>query len=97
MRPSIFSPLLLTSSFFFGLPELVDPAEAVVGEEGLLRQAGQQLLQREPLLRGELDLQQHVVGAENLRQHPAGVTRRQDEAVRGRRSATGPVPRTLPG
>ena len=67
-----------------GLPELVHPSQAVVGDEGPLRQAGEQFLQLQPLLRGEVDLQQHVVGAENLRQHPAGITRRKDEAVRGR-------------
>ena len=48
------------------LPELVDPAEAVVGREDVARQAREQLLQREPVLGGELDLQQHVVGAEDF-------------------------------
>ncbi len=33
------------------------------------------------MLRGELDLQQHVIGPEDLRQHPAGVSGRQDVAV----------------
>ena len=64
------------------LPELVDPPERVVGGEDRDGQARQQLLQREPVVDRELDLQQHVVGAEDFGKHPAGIFRRQDEAVR---------------
>ena len=79
-----------------GLPELVDPAQAVVGQERFLSAACEQLFQSEAMLRGELDLQQHVVGAEDLRQHLAGVAGRQREAV-GRPFRLWPVPRIPPG
>ncbi len=64
------------------LPELVDPAQAIVGQERFAGQAGQQLFRGQPLFRCELDVQQHVVGAKNLGQHPASVAGREDEPVR---------------
>jgi hypothetical protein len=70
------------------LPELVHPAETVVRQKRLRRQFAQQFLERQPMFRGELDFQEHVVGAKHLRQHAAGVPGRQDEAVCRRRIGT---------
>ena len=76
-------PALVDFLFLLGLPELVDPAQAVVGGEDLDGRLASSFSRGSRSLRGELDLQQHVVGAEDLRQHPAGITGRQHEAVRG--------------
>ena len=68
--------------FALRLPELIDPAQAVLGGEDLDRQLGDQLLQRPLVLRREADLEHGIIGPENLRQHPGRVACRQRPAVR---------------
>ena len=55
------------------LPELVDPAEAVVGLEHRLRQTLQQVLHLGARFRRQRDLKHRIVLAEDLRQHPLGI------------------------
>ena len=52
-----------------GLPELIDPAEAVGGDKHLARQLVQHVLQLRARLRRERDFEHRVTLAENLGQH----------------------------
>ena len=63
------------------LPELVDPPQRVGGGEDRLRQRRQQLLQLEHVLGREGDLEQRVVGPEDLRQHPLGAAGGEDPHI----------------
>ena len=64
------------------LPELIDPAEAVVGLEHRARQTLQQVLQLRARFRRQRDLEHRIVLAEDLRQHPLGVVARELQPVR---------------
>ncbi|MPM04009.1 hypothetical protein SDC9_50276 [bioreactor metagenome] len=59
-----------------GLPELVDPAQAVGGGEYFGREAGQKALQLVLVLGGEGKAEDRRIGPEDLGQHPGGVPRR---------------------
>src|SRR3954467_15440271 len=51
------------------LPELVHPAQTIVGGKDRLWQCVQELLQLLQILRRKRNLKQWIVGAEDLRQH----------------------------
>ena len=72
----LIDPLLLLA-----LPELVTPAQAVVGGEDLGREPGQDFLHRLRVLGCVRNLQERIVCPENLRQHPRGVPGGQRPAV----------------
>ena len=61
--------------FLLGLPELVHPSQRVGRTENGGRQTLNQLLQLQPVLSGELDLERRMIRAEHLGQHPMGIAR----------------------
>src|SRR3989442_6256599 len=63
--------------FALRLPELIDPAQAVLSGKDLDRQIGDEFLQRPFVLRREADLENGIIGPEYLRQHPGRVACRQ--------------------
>ncbi len=63
------------------LPELIDPAQAIVGREDRGRQAGQDRFQPLAALRRKAHLDRRVVGQEDAGQHRAGVARSQVPGV----------------
>lgn len=64
-----------------GLPELVDPAQGVVGGEHLGRQLGEDPLEPRPVLRREAHLVGRVVGPEDAGQHGGGIPRREHPLI----------------
>lgn len=56
-----------TLLFALRLPELIDPAKAVLGGEDLDRQVGDQFLQRPFVLRRKADLEHRIVRAVSQR------------------------------
>ena len=95
-RPSVdLLTALVDLVLLLALPELIDPAQAIVGGENLGRQARQQLFQGQPLVDGKLDIQQHVVNPKDLGEHTTGITSRQNEPVR-ERVRREPAPRIRP-
>ena len=63
------------------LPELIDPAEAVVGDEDFARQPFEDVLQFLPLLRRQRDLQHRIARAEDLREHALREVARKHQPV----------------
>ncbi len=68
----ILTSALLTRSFFVPLPELVDPAEAVVGEEDFAGQRFELLFELLARFGRKLDFQHRVIGAKDGEQHALG-------------------------
>ena len=67
--------------FFVRAPELIDPAEGVVGLEDGGGQLGDEPPQGLEMLRGEGDAEQRIVGPEDLREQPGGVAHGEGGAV----------------
>ncbi|KAF5036756.1 hypothetical protein DSECCO2_571790 [anaerobic digester metagenome] len=71
--PLNLPPRLVDLLLLFGLPELVRPAERVLGTEGLRWESLKDPLQGCPVLRSVLQEQERVVVLEDARQHPGSV------------------------
>jgi len=69
--------------FALGLPELVDPTQAIGGAEGVRIQAGDELGQFALVLGGEAQVQGRGVVAENLGQHAGGIAAGEFPAIGG--------------
>jgi len=81
-RPDL-APALVDPFFLLTLPELIDPAEGVVGREDRGGQRAQDALQPVAPFRGEADGHGGIVGAEDAGKHGAGVARGQRPGVLG--------------
>src|SRR5258708_4399966 len=68
---------LVHSFLLLCLPELIDPAQSIIGDEEYVRKIGNDLFKFMPSLRRELDLYSGVIKTKDPREHGAGVASRE--------------------